>query len=283
MAEPTDPRVQEMVREAAGLMGKLFINRRDRKASYRQDFRGNWHWTALNTPFKMGDFVTHLTRMGCLGAYLLNTDNTVKFMAFDIDAKKTSKYWLCYDIDQINALEERGYGFDLDLQFGLFEAALHDPSLDAHRWVRIILLEAIRHICKAVRELDLTPLTVITGGGAHVLVPFPEPVAAADARLVGNHLVSELPTVCRLDKMFWNYGPLGELTIEVFPKQDTLVGKDYGNLIRLPYGWHHEASIRTYSIDPDALTCPLWEWNKISSLTALRGLAAAGADAEGTE
>jgi hypothetical protein len=278
-----DPRTQEMVREAAALMGKLFINRRDRKAIYRPDRSGKWHWTAVEASFVMGDFVQHLTGEHCLGTYLLNTDNTVKFLAFDIDLQKQGKYWRCYDIDQILALEERGYGFDLDLKEGLLEDAFHIPADDAYRWTRIIVLEAIRTIVKAVRKLDLTPLTVITGGGAHVLVPFAESVAAADARLVGTHIVNELPTAAQINKMFWSYGPLGELTIEVFPKQDTLVGKDYGNLIRLPYGWHHEAAIRTFSIDPESLTTPLWEWNKISSLSALRMLNPAGAETEGTE
>ena len=281
MAESPDPRTQAMVREAAALMGQLFINRRDAKAVYRPDFRGNWHWTCIPESFTMGDFQMHLTGMQCFGTYLLNTDNTVKFMAFDIDAKKESRYWRLYDVDQINSLEEQGYGFDMDLQFGLFEAALHDPSLDAHRWVRTLLLGAVRDICKAVRqELEMVPMTVITGGGAHVLVPFPAPVPAADARLVGNDLVSRLPAVVRLNKMFWGYGPMGEMTIEVFPKQDTLDGKDYGNLIRLPYGWHHEAEVRTFSIDPESVTSPLWDWCKISSLSTLRGLTTT---TEGTE
>jgi hypothetical protein len=231
----------------------------------------------------MGDFVQHLTGEHCLGTYLLNTDNKVKFMAFDLDLAKQGKYWRVYDIDQILDLEQAGYGFDMDLQQGLLEDAFHIPADDAYRWTRIVVLEAVRFICKAVRQLHLTPLTVITGGGSHVLVPFPDPVAARDARLVGQDIVSRLPTVTQLNKMFWAYGPLGELTIEVFPKQDTLVGKDYGNLIRLPYGWHHEANIRTYSIDPESLICPNWEWSKISSLTALRGLQPAVSNAEGTE
>jgi hypothetical protein len=272
-----------MVREAASLMGELFINRRDVKAVYRPDHKGKWHWTAVDAPFTMGDFAQHLTGEQCLGTYLLNTDDTVKFMAFDLDIVNVGQFFKIYDIDKIQWLADAGYQFDMDLDKGPLEAALHCPQLYAYRWIRIVLLECVRSITRKVRELDLFPLTVITGGGAHVLVPLPPGSLASDARLVGNGIVSELPTASRLNKMFWKYGGFGELLIEVFPKQDTLVGKDYGNLIRLPYGWHHEAQIRTYSIEPDSVICPNWEWKKISSLSALRGLHTAGADAEGTK
>ena len=281
MGEPLNPATQTMVREAATLFGKLFINRRDRKAIYRPDHKGKWHWTAVDAPFTMGDFVQHLTGEHCLGTYLLDTDDTVKFLAFDIDLAKAGKYWRVYDTGQLIDLENQGYAFDMDLKEGLLEDAFHIPADDAYRWTRIVVLEAVRSIVKAVRaEIGLESLTVITGGGAHVLVPFTDPVAAADAKMVGADIVSDLPTAASLNKMFWSYGPLGELTIEVFPKQDTLVGKDYGNLIRLPYGWHHEAAVRTFSINPESVTTPLWDWHKISSLTALRGLAAT---TEGTE
>jgi len=273
VAESLNPQTQDMVREAASLMGKLFVNRRDVKAVYRPDHSGKWHWTAHPFPYTMPDFSEHLLGKHCLGTYLLNPDNTVKFMVFDIDIAKTGKYWRCYDIDQIVDLEDRGYGFDMDLREGPLEAALHDPTADAHRWVRIILLDCIRRLCQLVRtEIDQIPVTVITGGGAHVIVPLPAPIAAEMTRAVGQEIVRRLPTATRINKMFWSYGGLGELTIEVFPKQDTLEGKDYGNLIRLPYGWHHEAGIRTYSIDPESVICPNWEWSKISSLATLRSL-----------
>jgi len=262
-----------MVREGASLLGQLFISRRDAKAIYRPDHKNVWHWTSVPEKYTMGDFAEHLTGQHCLGTYLLAPDSTVSFLAFDLDLAKHSKYWKCYDIEQILALEEQQYGFDLDVAEGDLESSLHVPTAEPHRWARIVLLETVRLIERAVKkQWGMNSLTVITGGGAHVLVPFAEPQLAADARNAGIGLLKEIGARKRND-MFFDFGGLNELTIEVFPKQDTLDGKSLGNLIRLPFGWHHEAGIRTYSIDPEAATTPLWDFKKVSSLGALRVLA----------
>ena len=101
--EVPDERTQAMVREAASLMGELFIHRRDRKAVYRPDVRnGNWHWTAIEGPFTIGDFFRHLMKQHCLGSYFLDTDNTVKLLAYDLDLSKSAKYFLIHDIDKID-------------------------------------------------------------------------------------------------------------------------------------------------------------------------------------
>jgi hypothetical protein len=66
--------------------------------------------------------------------------------------------------------------------------------------------------------------------------------------------------------------PIGEsMTIEVFPKQDTLPNPDsYGNLIRLPFGWHAEAKMRTYVLDREPMeNLPPWTLPKLPSVQAL--------------
>ena len=107
MAEPPssglDERTREMVRETTTLFGKLLINRPDRKAVYRADHTGKWHWTAVDEKFKMGDFTKHLTGQECLGTYLLAPDSTVKFFAYDLDLSKSSKYLHCYELPEIDA------------------------------------------------------------------------------------------------------------------------------------------------------------------------------------
>jgi hypothetical protein len=271
----------ELIREAASLMGKLFVHRRDRKAVFRPDHKGVWHWTALEEPFKMGDFREHLTGEHCLGTYLLNDDSTVKFLAFDLDLAKEAKYLEIYDVDVIEKMTNEGvdwdrYGTDLGVHVGNLEAALHDVSNPAHRWARTTLLNAIRNVNRAIQtKLQLPAMTVITGGGAHVFVPFPEPMPAIDARSAGIEVVTDLPSVVKVNGQFFNYGAMSEMTIEVFPKQDSMDGKTFGNLIRLPFGWHHEAATRTYTIDPDAVAVPHWEWQKSHSMRTLRALAQA--------
>ena len=275
--EVPDERTQAMVREAATLMGDLFIHRRDRKAIYRPDTRtGVWHWTAIEGPFTIGDFFRHLMKQYCLGAYFLDPTNTVKLLAYDLDLSKSAKYFLIHDLEKIEELEAQEYEFDLDLQEpGDLEYALHREFHPAHRWARMMLLECIRKIDRAVRgELGMQTLTVITGGGAHVLVPLPEPVRADWTRDAGLGALDTINDIKVLNRTFAAYGPYDEISIEIFPKQDSLSDSSgFGNLIRLPFGWHHEAEIRTYSIDPEQVACPTWTFNRVSSLKALQELA----------
>lgn len=272
--EVPDERTRGMIREAATAMGELFIHRRDRKAVYRPDRSGNWHWTAIEGPFTIGDFFRHLMKEHCLGTYLLDVDDSVKFLAFDLDLSKSAQYFLVHDIEQINELEEQQYNFDLDLQDpGDLEYALHNEFHPAHRWARIVLLECVRKVSRVVaRELDLISLSVITGGGAHVLVPLPDPVPAEIARDAAWGVMNDL-TVQQVSDNFYDYGAHREVSIEIFPKQNSLKGASgFGNLIRLPFGWHHEAGIRTYSIDPEVVASPTWTFNRTSSLGALQDL-----------
>ena len=138
----------------------------------------------------------------------------------------------------------------------------------------MMLLECIRKIDRAVRnELGMHALTVITGGGAHVLVPLPEPVRADWTRDAGLGALDTINDIKVLNRTFAAYGAYDEISIEIFPKQDSLSDSSgFGNLIRLPFGWHHEAEIRTYSIDPEQVACPTWTFNRVSSLKALQTL-----------
>ena len=279
MSEPPDEKTLAKVREAASLMGKLFIQQRARKAVFRPDHKGKWHWTAINEKYTMDDFVNHLTGTHCLGTYLCDENALVKFLAFDLDLAKESKYLEVYDVPQIDALTEAGadwdgYGTSLGVGTGDLEAALHDPDSLAYRWARIELLTAMRAINAAVKEkLELRTLSVVTGGGAHVLVPLPEPMAAIDVRSAGIEIASSLYSARQRNDIFFDYGGNNELTIEIFPKQDSMEGKEYGNLIRLPFGWHYGAAIRTYSIDPEAPAVPSWEWQRSPSIGTLKALA----------
>jgi hypothetical protein len=280
-------------KETAKLLGQLMIHRRDAKAIYGPDARSPedpalWHWTAIKEKFTLDDFQNHLFGDACLGTYLLHPDDsTVKFIAFDLDMKDAGSYLVIRNVEEVMELESQGYyeneadhEIDLDLKIGNLEAALHLPFHEAHRWARIILLTAIRGIVKTgTSRLGIKPMTVITGGGAHVIFPLPEPTPATDARAMGLDVMEYVHGASRKGNgdIFWNYGNYQNvpLEIEVFPKQDSLDGKKFGNLIRLPFGWHHEAQMRTFAMDPLALITPLWDWQKLSGLTVLRQMAGA--------
>lgn len=279
-----DERTVAMVKEAASLMGDLLIHNRESKAVFRPDHTGKWHWTAIKEKFTMQDFVNHLTGNHCLGTYLLAPDSTVKFLAFDLDVRKQGKYYVVRDLEEIEALEAAGHYaetatpqpqgvFDPDLAEGNLEAALHEVSDPAFRWVRIVLWEAIQSITRQVKaNLDLPELTIITGGGAHIFVPLPEPMPAADARSAGIEIMASLPNAKQRNEIFFDYGTFQELSIEVFPKQDSIEGKNFGNLIRLPFGWHYEAGIRTFAVDPSSQNVPVWIYPRVNSLKTLQSL-----------
>jgi hypothetical protein len=93
----------------------------------------------------------------------------------------------------------------------------------------------ITRIRESSRELGLTPLVEVSGGkGFHFWYFADRPVAAAVMRKALAGLVDPL----RKD--------LSCFELEVFPKQDQLSGKGFGNLVKLPLGIHRLSGKRSY-------------------------------------
>jgi hypothetical protein len=262
-----------MLREAAKLMGLLFVGRREAKAVFT-----NGQWIALREKFSLSDFRTHLFGDRCLGAYLLDANSMVRCIAFDVDLKPDSDYFIIADISPqgASATGDQAVGeLDLDIQHhGDLEAALHDETNPAHRWACSLVHSTVRFIAKEVGDsLGLASTTIITGGGAHVFVPFGELVPAGEARAMAHSVMDGIPLFKRTSESFYSNGT--GLDIEVFPKQDSLADPDsLGNLIRLPFGMH-ERGIRTYALDPQIPSIPSWRLRKCNSMDALRLQAAA--------
>lgn len=277
----------ELVRATAKLMGGLLIARRDVKAIENP---GGWmperepcdrHAPSKRcalcneapcVPFKMADFHSHLLEQRCLGTYLLDLDDNVKFIAFDVDLKtEGAEWWEIAETDDESTL-------DLTTYSGNLEVALHDPTHLGFRWARMLLRMQVENICTAVeRELSLPTIPVITGGGAHVLVPFGALVPAREARAAARAVMEAAYYKLKPNggDNFWiSESPSFE--IEVFPKQDTISksGQSFGNLIRLPLGWHRAAKMRTYFLDLNA-PGDAWALPKASSLLVLETAAAA--------
>jgi hypothetical protein len=253
-----------MLREAAKLMGLLFVGRREAKAVFKSG-----QWIAKREKFKISDFRNHLFGPTCLGAYLLDADSMVRCIAFDVDLKPDSDYFIIKDLP--DAPVDGAIGeLDLAIQHhGDLEAALHDESHPAHRWACSLIHSTVRFIAKEVGDsLGLASTTIITGGGAHVFVPFGQLVPAAEARAMAHSVMDGIPIFKRTSESFYSNGT--GLDIEVFPKQDALTDPDsLGNLIRLPFGMH-ERGIRTYALDPQIPSIPSWKLPKCNSMDALR-------------
>lgn len=254
------------LREAAKLMGMLFVGRRDSKAVFT-----NGQWIAKREKYTLSDFRSHLYGDRCLGAYLLDPDSMVRCIAFDIDLKDDGDYFLIDDAE-----------VDLVVQHhGNLEAALHDADNPAHPWACSLVSSTATFLKREIYDaLALCSTVIVTGGGAHVFVPFGTPLPAAEARAMAHSVMDGIPTFARRSENFYgNDVKSPSIEIEVFPKQDALTDSDsLGNLIRLPFG-HHECGIRTYALDTSNPMAPSWNLPKADDMDALR-LAAAMVDLE---
>ena len=275
MADDHTTRNELLLREASKLLGMLIIGRRDAKAIFV-----NGQWVAKRERFTLSDFREHLFGETCLGAYLLDAQSNVRCIAFDVDLKPKGDYFVLGDMaapDDVHGAGATGT-MDPDIRHdGDLEAALHDPDNEAHRWAASLVHSTVRFIEKEVGDaLGLASTTIITGGGAHVFVPFGKPFPAADARAMAHSVMDGIPIFSRKSENFYtNNLDSPTIEIEIFPKQDSLTDPDsLGNLIRLPFG-KHECGIRTYALDPQLPRVPSWELPKIKSMDALRLQAAA--------
>jgi len=244
----------------ADLFARKFIARPDAKAVQVAD--GSWRLHTVDgrresprLPWRREDLNAHIAGQASYGHYLLHPDNTCKLFAFDIDLEKTGKLphgdgpsdpWLHFydEPDLRGAWLYRGHPARTFMKYQF--------KLMAHMLMRAIH-EQLQIPCAA---------TYSGGKGVHVY-GFTGPIPAADARegikIVLDHLgcfkavrgenfykhVEEDP-----DKGFPN------LSIETFPKQGTLDGKDLGNLMRLPLGRNLKSHDPTFFID---MTTPLAE------------------------
>ncbi|MBM9536309.1 CRISPR-associated primase-polymerase type A1 [Desulfobulbus alkaliphilus] len=94
-------------------------------------------------------------------------------------------------------------------------------------------------IMELASAAGLTCLGEISGGkGYHFWFPVDQPVAAADMRTALKVLLGALNDDLRC------------FSLEVFPKQDRLTGKGYGNLVKLPLGIHRVTGRKSSFVGP---------------------------------
>lgn len=260
-----------MLREASKLFGMLFIGRREAKA-FHTGKHPDGQWVAQREPWKLSDMRNHLFGTRCMGAYLLDKDSMVRCLVFDVDLKEDSDYFLIGDNRDADGHEVDGE-LDLTVQHnGDLEAALHDETHPAHRWAASLIRSSVEFIQRETfDQLNLTSTVIITGGGAHVFVPFGSLIPAAEARAMGHSVMDGIPVFSRRsDNFYQNSEGKPSVEIEVFPKQDSLTDPEsLGNLIRLPFGMH-ERGMRTYALDPALPQLPSWKLKRMSSMDALR-------------
>lgn len=257
-----------MTTDIAVLLAQKFIQRKDVKAiqvadgGYRPD----------RTPWKMGDLRAHVAGDRTFGHYLCDQESRVKLFVLDIDLEETKEggyqgNWVERP-DMTGPDSDKYFGSDGTDGNALFLAdhVVHpasprrdwrDPRHPGREWWKYQMRTlADMFVTRIRQDLGLPCAAAYSGNkGLHVY-GFTGECSAADARMlamaamelaagtfsVGGEFVATRGT--NFYKYFANSGSaktdaidgFENLSIEIFPKQDTMDGKDLGNLVRLPMG-----------------------------------------------
>lgn len=276
-----------MTTELAGLIAKKFIARRDVKA--QQNSRGFYmpviDHEERRLPWKLADIEDHIAGRQTFGHYLVGQDNNCKIFAFDIDLNKNvvdpktnEILWTGGSPESPHYGDRASYSGKI-LRFDPRRAWL-DRAHPARAWMKYQFKMVAHVLCSSIeKELDIPCAVTYSGAkGIHVY-GFTGLVPAADAR-EGAQIVldslAERPLGMAVEAFkgkhffkFKNDDPVEgypNLSIEVFPKQDTLDGKDLGNLMRLPLGRNLKSTDPTFFVD---MTSPLTDLSPVDPMHAL--------------
>lgn len=212
--------------------GRRFIERRDVKAV---QFRGGGY-TPDRTPWTLADLRAHVEGTKTFGHYLLSQDNKCRLFAYDIDVVKPCAAACGIDHKHTRIIWENESGEKEEVN-------PRDALLDTEHWARPLIVAQLNMVAeglasRASRLLDVPVAAAWSGAkGVHVY-GF---TGSEDAKVVRQAAHMVLGTFgcwepSRGDNFLRHVDAFECLEIEVFPKQDSLDGKDLGNLMRLPLG-----------------------------------------------
>lgn len=252
----------------ANLLASRFIARKDVKAiqysngaySPHQEYNPETRkHDGPRIPWSRRDLNSHLEGSSTFGHYLLDPEDQVKLFAFDIDLEKNVLDENDPDKNFVGKYPDKETGeiFEFDAR-----EAWHDRAHPSRYWSKYQLRMVSHQLARAVTEELSLPCAVAYSGGKGVHVyAFTGLVPAADAR-EGAAIVLDILggwEPARGDNFFRSVDRdpttgFPNLSIEVFPKQDSLAGKDLGNLMRLPLGRNLKSKDPTFFVD---MTAPM--------------------------
>lgn len=123
---------------------------------------------------------------------------------------------------------------DVDLTMGLRDGKIAEKERAAIKRESVYLYTRLMEMAN---KAGLTCIAEVSGGkGYHFWFPLAQPVAAADMRNGLKILIGDLASDLRC------------FSLEIFPKQDQLSGKGFGNLIKLPLGIHRVTGKKSYFV-----------------------------------
>lgn len=250
----------------SNLLAKKFIARTDVKAvqysngkwSPHQEFNSETgKHDGSRIPWRREDLEAHLTAKKTFGHYLLNTEGRCKLFAFDIDLEKQG--WL--PTLPLGAKDGTTDAFspwaESFQEVKDLRAAWLDRSHPGRYWMKYQFKMLAHMLLRGIEEnLEIPALAAYSGGkGVHVY-GFTGLISADDAREGAQIVLDAIGEFKPLrGEHFFRHANedrlegYPNLTIEVFPKQRSLDGKDLGNLMRLPLGRNLKSTDPTFFID----------------------------------
>lgn len=206
--------------------------------------------------FEMQHLHAHLEGRATYGHYLLDQEDNARLFAFDIDLQKTGFYVPMTQWDETQS-EQDWENAQQPIPVSDLRAAWLDRAHPARPWIKYQMGMLARKFSKVIIEqLGIGCAAAYSGNkGVHVY-GFTGPMKANQIRAAallcldvmgdweairGQHIFGHKVADPALG--YQNF------TIEVFPKQDSLDGKDLGNLMRLPLGRNLKSPDPTFFLD----------------------------------
>lgn len=251
----------------ANLLAAKFIARSDVKAIQNPD----GSYMPRRQAFSREDLLAHIRGEVTYGHYMLNLDNKVKLIVFDIDIDKTARLPTRYSADEgytdfaeigcpvqpckIDGCEHKG-ARDVWRARGLQQ---DDIRITQRAYLSGQLRGIANKLMRGVDEYLQVPTTMAYTGSKGVHVYAFTGLVEADLARVGQRVVFDgLGTFSESKgNNFFKHveldGPeesYSSLTVEVFPKQSEITSEGFGNLVRLPLGKNrHNPAHPTFFMD----------------------------------
>lgn len=250
--------------QLAALFAKRFIQRRDVKAvqfssgAFVPDRELKRRGTDTKDPgvhgplgWEMQHLTAHLEGTATYGHYVTDQEDKARCFTLDIDLQKEG-FWCSMPTDgsdpQAFACNPREVWLDRNPDTAIPEA---------RQWFKTQMGTIGRRLVRVIHEqLGIGSAVAYSGAkGIHVY-GFTGPMSAAEVRdgalfvldytdewkpLKGEHFFTH-----KVEDPFLGYQ---NFSIEVFPKQGSLEGKDLGNLVRLPLGRNLKSQDPTFFVD----------------------------------
>lgn len=260
-----DYRSLPVYEDVAVQFAKRFIQNRDTKAiqfdngDYVPDFKMR-DQRRHGLGFTMDHLSAHLEGRETYGHYLLDNQSQARMFAFDIDLEKEGTYCVYPNFTGAAMAEVTNQQFDENVKvYGPVnprELWLQREQVQAREWYKRQMMRLVHKFTRATLELGVPAAAAYSGGkGVHVY-GFTGPMPADEVRAAADLVMAQLDEFeLWKGKHFFrhkNLDPItgfGNFSVEVFPKQVDLEGKNLGNLMRLPLGRNRKSQDPTFFLD----------------------------------